>query len=104
MDITLLSTLALSNLVNTAISDWIGPVFIGLVAVVAIILAWKRQFAAFITFAGIAVLAALFIFFGDALFGKNGNLSQAGRDVAKTINTVELTDTSFSPDFLQLER
>ena len=104
MDISFLPTLALGDLVSTAISDWIGPVLVGIIAVVAIILLWKRQFAGFLTFAAMAVLAALFVFFGGDLFGKNGNISQAGKDVAKKINTVDLTNTTFSPDFLKLDR
>lgn len=104
MDISFLPTFALGDLVNTAISDWIGPVLVGIIAVVAIILLWKRQFAGFLTFAAMAVLAALFVFFGGDLFGKNGNISKAGKDVAKKINTVDLTHTTFSPDFLKLDR
>lgn len=99
MDILFFPSLALGNLVDTAISDWIGPLLVGIIAVVAVILLWKRQFAGFITFAGMAVLAALFVFFGGDLFGESGNLSQAGKDVAKTINTVDLTSNSFSLDF-----
>lgn len=102
MDISLLSTLALGNLVNTAISDWIGPVLVGIIAVVAIILLWKRQFAGFLTFAAMAALAAIFVFFGADLFGKNGNISGAGKSVAKKINTVDLTHTTFSNDFFKL--
>lgn len=104
MDISFLPTLALGDLVNTAISDWIGPVLVGIIAIVAIILLWKRQFAGFLTFAAMAVLASLFVFFGGDLFGKNGNISKAGKDVAKKINTVDLTHTTFSPDFLKLDR
>lgn len=104
MDFSSLPTLALGNLLNTAISDWIGPVLVGVIAVVAIILLWRRQFAGFITFAAMAVLAALFVFFGGDLFGKNGNLSKAGKDVAKKINTIDVTHTTFSPDFFKLDR
>ncbi len=104
MDISFLPTFALGDLVNAAISDWIGPLLVGIIAVVAIVLLWKRQFAGFLTFAAMAVLAALFVFFGDDLFGKNGNISKAGKDVATKINTVDLTHTTFSPDFLKLDR
>ena len=104
MDISFLPPFALGDLVDTAISDWIGPLLVGIIAVVAIVLLWKRQFAGFLTFAAMAVLAALFVFFGDDLFGKNGNISKAGKDVATKINTVDLTNTTFSPDFLKLDR
>lgn len=99
-----LTPLALGDLVNSAVSDWIGPVLVGIIAAVAIVLLWKRQFAGFLTFAAMAVLAALFVFFGGDLFGKEGNISKAGKDVAKKINTVDLTHTTFSPDFLKLDR
>lgn len=101
MDISNISTLALGGLVDTAISDWIGPVLVGIIAVVAIILLWQRKLAGFITFAAMAALAALFVFFGADLFGKNGNLSGAGKDVAKKINSIDLTNTTFAPDFLK---
>lgn len=91
---------ALGDLVNSAISDWIGPVLVGIIAVVAIVLLWKRQFAGFLTFAAMAVLAALFVFFGGDLFGKNGNISKAGKDVAKKINAIDLTETTYAQDFL----
>ncbi|NWL35537.1 hypothetical protein [Paenarthrobacter nitroguajacolicus] len=99
-----LNLLALGDLVNSAISDWIGPVLVGIIAVVAIVLLWKRQFAGFLTFAAMAVLAALFVFFGGDLFGKNGNITKAGKDVAKKINAVDLTATTYAQDFLTLDR
>lgn len=89
---------ALGNLVNTAITDWIGPVLIGIIAIVAIILLWKRQFAGFLTFAVMAILAALFVFFGGDLFGKNGNLTGQAKKVSKQINMVDLTHVPFSPN------
>ncbi|MEU4014246.1 hypothetical protein AB0E56_03180 [Microbacterium sp. NPDC028030] len=99
-----LPTLALGDLVNTAIADWIGPVLVGIIAVVAIVLLWKRQFAGFLTFAAMAVLAALFVFFGGDLFGKNGNISKAGKEVAKRINAIDLTATTYAPELLDLDR
>lgn len=98
----LLPSLALGNLVDTAISDWIGPLFVAAIAVVAVVLLWQRKLAGFITFAAIAVIAALFIFFGGDLFGKNGNLSKAGKDVAKKINAIDLTTTTYAQGFFKL--
>jgi uncharacterized membrane protein YqiK len=98
-----LTTLALSDLVSTAISDWIGPVFVAVIAVVAIVLLWQKKLAAFITFAAVAVLAGLFIFFGDDLFGKSGNLSGAGKQAAEKINVINLASTTQAPGFLQLK-
>ena len=95
-----LPTPALGNLVDSAIADWIGPAFVLIIAAVAIVLALKRQLAAFLSFAAIAVLAAIFIFFGGDLFGKNGNISKAGRDVADKINAVDLTETTYAQNFL----
>lgn len=95
-----LPTLALGNLVDFAINSWIGPAFVLIIAAVAIVLAIKRQLAAFLSFAVMAVLAALFIFFGNDLFGKNGSISKAGKDVATKINAVDLTETTYAQDFL----
>lgn len=104
MDFNFIPNLALSSLTDTAINDWIGPAFILLVAAVSIVLLWKRQLAAFFSFLAIAAIAGIFIFFGSDLFGKNGNITKAGKDVAKKVNTVDLSTTTFSPDFLKLDR
>lgn len=104
MELTFLSTFALNGLLNTAISNWIGPVLIGIIAAVALVLLWKKQFAGFITFAAMAVLASLFVFFGKDLFGKDGNITKAGKDVAKKINVVDISTTTFASDFLEIKR
>lgn len=100
MPINQLPAFGLSNLTDTAINDWIGPAFLLLVAAVSIVLLWKRQLAAFFSFLAIAVIAGIFIFFGSDLFGKNGNITKAGKEVAKKINTVDLTATTYDQDFL----
>lgn len=98
------NTLALGGLVDTAINDWIGPVLVGMIAVVAIVLLWKRQFAGFLTFAVMAILAALFVFFGGDLFGRDGNLTKQAKNVSQEINAIDfdLTHPGFSPDLLKI--
>lgn len=96
--------LALGSLVDTAINDWIGPVFVIILAVIAITLAIRKQLAAFLSFALVAVIAGIFVFFGSDIFGKNGNITKAGKDIAKKINVIDLTDTTYSQDFLKLDR
>lgn len=104
MELTFLPTFALNSLLDTAINNWIGPVLIGIIAVVALVLLYKKQMAGFITFAAMAVLASLFVFFGSDLFGKSGNVTKAGKDVAKKINVVDISTTTFAPDFLEIKR
>lgn len=94
--------LALSNLVDFVVNSWIGPAFVLIIAAVAIVLALKRQLAAFLSFAAIAVLAAIFIFFGNDLFGKNGNVTKASKSVAQKINTIDLAGSTYAPGFLRL--
>lgn len=102
MELTFLPTFALNNLVNTAITGWIGPALIGIIAVVALVLLYKRQFAGFLTFGAMAILASLFVFFGDDLFGKKGNITKSGEKIAKKINVVDISTTTFAPDFLDI--
>ena len=76
----------LGNLTNTVISDWLGPAFIAIIAVIAITLAVRKQVMGFLTFALIAVIASLLIFSGDSLFGEKGNLSGAGKSVIDEVS------------------
>lgn len=80
-----LMLLNLNNLVNGLINNWIGPAFILIVAVVGLTLAWKRKFNELAMFAGVAAVAALLIFFGPMLFGKDGILTGAGKEVIDTV-------------------
>jgi len=101
---TFIAAPALGDLVNFAINSWIGPLFFIGLAAGALWFAYKRQLAGFLSFAVVAVIAAIFIFFGSDLFGKNGNISKAGKDVATKVNAVDLDNTTFAPGFLKLTR
>lgn len=80
--------LDLSSAYQTFISGWIAPIFFIIVAAVAIILLWKRQIRELVIFIVIAALCGLLIFFGNDLFGQDGNLTGAANKVAKEINTI----------------
>lgn len=78
----------LQSLQNSLINDWIGPVFFIALAVGAIYFVVNREFRKLAVFAGIAVVVALFIFFGEDLFGQNGQISGVGRRVVSDVNLV----------------
>lgn len=79
----------LQSLQNTLINDWIGPVFFIALAVGAIYFVVNREFRKLAVFAGIAVVVALFIFFGNEIFGPGqGGLTDVGRGVISEVNAV----------------
>ena len=78
----------LTDLWNTALSGWIGPIFIAAVAVFAIMFVKDRAWMKLITFVGIAAIVAVLVFGGEALFGSNGSLKNAAEGVAGQVNTV----------------
>jgi hypothetical protein len=80
--------------------SYIGPGLIIVVMILAVILAFRQKLAAFFSLAGVAILAAVFIFAGDALFGSSGSLTKAGTELAKKVNTADLAGTTFAPGFL----
>lgn len=80
--------LDLASAYQTFISGWIAPIFFIIVAVVAIMLLWKRQIRELVIFIIIAALAGLLIFFGEALFGQDGNITGAANKIVKEINTI----------------
>lgn len=82
----------LSGLTSSLITNWIGPAFLLVIAGIAIVLAIRRQLMAFLSFALVGVLAAIFIYGGAALFGENGSLTKVGKDVAKEVNVVQPLD------------
>lgn len=78
----------LQSLQNSLINDWIGPVFFIALAVGAIYFVVNREFRKLAVFAGIAVVVALFIFFGEDLFGARGNLTNSGKKITDSVNLI----------------
>ena len=74
-DITIDKTGGLGDMQKDIIKGWIGPVFILIVAVVAILFVKEREFRKLAAFLGIAAIVGIIIFAGDQLFGDKGKIS-----------------------------
>lgn len=82
----------LSSAWDTIVNDWLGPILIAIITVVAITLLIRKQIAGFITFALVAVVAAVLVFNADSLFGKDKGLTKVGSDFASEVtNTIDPT-------------
>lgn len=76
----------LSGLQTTLLNNWIKPVFIVAVAVFAVIFIKDRAWMKLIGFVGIAAIVGVLVFQGDAMFGKEGNLTKTAKDMAVQVN------------------
>lgn len=75
----------MQTLSESIIMDWLGPIFLLLVAALSIMFIVKKQWISALSFAGLAIVVGVFIFGGDALFGDGGNLQQVGVDLSGEI-------------------
>lgn len=90
---TLLSALApllladggLNGLMNSFKTNWIQPVFIVVVAAIAIPMVIQKQLRALAVFALVATIVALFVFKGEALFGSSGKLTGVANEVVNQV-------------------
>lgn len=78
----------LNGIVNELKDNWLAPVFILIVAGVSIMFLVQRELRKLAVFLVIAMLVGVLLFFGEAIFGKNGNLTNWGKKQATSINTV----------------
>lgn len=81
----LLVLAGLSGLQETFINDWLGPVFLGLIAVYGAIAAWKRKIRELAASIVIFIIVALMIFLGGSFFGKDGSLTKQGKNLADKV-------------------
>jgi hypothetical protein len=81
----------LNALFESLKTDWLGPAFLIVVAAITITLVIKREFRGLIAFGVVAIIGAIFIFFGDTFFGANGSLTKAAVDIANQVNTMLVT-------------
>lgn len=79
----------LSSLKDTAISNWIGPIYLIVVAGIAIKLLIGQQMRALGIFVIIATIVGVLIFAGTQFFGsQDAILVKSAADVAKQVNTI----------------
>lgn len=80
----------LRGLYDELVSNWLGPIFLIVMAIVAIYFVKNRQFRELAAFIGICVIVALLIFFGDKLFGtgkgSGGTLTNAANKIVEQIH------------------
>lgn len=75
----------LKTVQENLISNWLAPAFFIVVAAVSITLLVKKQMRELVLFAAIAVVAALLLFSGETLFGKEGIFTKIGNNAATSI-------------------
>lgn len=66
--------------------DWLAPLLIGIVAVAAVMAIWGRKLRDLLVLAAVAVIAGLFVFRGEDLFGgADASLTGAGGDLVDQV-------------------
>ena len=63
----------LSSIQEKLLTQWIKPAYFIVVALVAVLLLWKKELRALAVFAVVAVVAGLLIFFAKDIFGEGDN-------------------------------
>lgn len=91
----------LGGVQNTVVKQWIGPIFLILLAAGAVMEFRKRAFRTMGALIGIGAAAAVLIYFGDELLGGSGNLTKAGKSIADKVNTININTTLPSQEALQ---
>ncbi len=84
----LVPALDLSHLQTFVIQAIVGPLFLIVVAGVALKCLVKKNFREMVGFLALAVIAAVLIYAGPQFFGSGGSLTTAGKDVASNVNVV----------------
>lgn len=79
----------LENLSKTLVKDWIGPIYIVIVAVVAITLLIKKEIRGLVAFLVVAIICGLLVYFGSELFGRSGKLTGAAQKAAGDISYIQ---------------
>lgn len=83
---TVLFADGLKDLWGTIQSDWIGPLFLAVIAVAAVILVFKKEIRGLIILAVVAAIGGVLIFAGSGMFGDDGTLSKTAQNLANKIN------------------
>lgn len=91
--VDVLANSGLARLWGTVRDNWIAPLFIAMVAVFALFFIKDRAWMKLIGFVGIAAVVGVLVFAGDALFGRNGNLTKTAKTLSQDIQTVNSADT-----------
>lgn len=79
----------LEGLSKTLVDQWIGPIYIVIVAVVAITLLLKKEIRGLVAFLVVAIICGLLVYFGKDLFGSSGKLTGAAKKAAGDISYIQ---------------
>lgn len=93
---TLMLNEGLNGLTDNLRDNWVGPVFLLIVAGVSINFLIHREFRKLMVFAALAALIGMMIYFGNDVFGNNGSLSKFAQKEAVQINTILPKGDSFN--------
>jgi hypothetical protein len=94
--LTLIMASGLSGLASSLIKNWIGPVFLVIVAVTAFGFIRSQAWTKLIAFVGIAALVGALIFFGSDLFGQGGVISGMFTNAGKAVGGANNNTGAFS--------
>lgn len=86
MDLMFLMNSGLKNISNNLINNWIGPVFLLIVAAVAVKFVVNKQWRELAVTVLIAAIASVLIFAGGDLFGKDKGLTKSSQDLIKQVD------------------
>lgn len=84
---SLLDVVALSNLSNTIIKDWVGPLLLAAIAVFAVVFIKDRAWMKLISFVGLAAVVAVLVYGGDAFFGESGIFKNTATSLGNEISS-----------------
>lgn len=83
---TVIPAAGLSELWQTILQGWVGPIFLAAIAVFAIVFLKDRAWMKLISFVGIAAVVAVLIYAGPALFGQGGTFQSVAQNAATKVN------------------
>lgn len=91
----------LNALQDSVIQNYIGPVFLIILAGVAIKMFMAQQVRQAITVIIFAAIAAVLIYAGPALFGESGKLKNAANQVIQDVNTITVYQLKNIPNIFR---
>lgn len=80
----------LGPLVNSLINGWIGPVFLLIVAAIAVPFLKEKEYRKLFSFLGIVAIVALLVYAGNHFFGENGGITNTAKGIGDKVKTVNI--------------
>lgn len=83
---TVMLATGLNALWTTILQGWVGPIFLAMIAIFAIMFIKDQAWMKLISFVGIAAVVAVLIYAGPTLFGDGGTFQSVAEDAATQVN------------------